>query len=603
LANRSVYRSAHTEDEPYRRAMRGIYARVWATAQRLGLQPSGRLPAGEAEAYPDAEAFVADLEIIRESLLNHCSLALAHGALRNLQRAVQVFGFFLAAIDVRQNSDVHERTVAELLEAAHPGTQYLSLDEDGRIELLLRELATPRPLASPALRYSDETESELAIFRAVAEAHRTYGSCCVQNAIISKTDGVSDMLELAVLLKEVGLLRPHEQKLDVNIIPLFETIGDLQNAAAAMDRIFSLPQYRHLLASRSEAQEVMLGYSDSNKDGGFLTSGWELYKAEIQLIEVFRKHGVRLRLFHGRGGSVGRGGGPSYQAILAQPGGAVQAQIRLTEQGEVIASKYSNPEVGRRNLEVLAAATMEATLLAHPHAAPRPEYLAAMDELSDLAFKAYRNLVYETPGFEKYFWESTVISEIANLNIGSRPASRKKSTSIEDLRAIPWVFSWAQSRVMLPGWFGFGSAVKGYLARHGEAGMKLLQDMCQEWSFFASQLGNMDMVLAKSDLAIASRYAELVQDVALRETIFPRIKSEWESTVEALLAITGQRELGDGNPLLQRSIRNRLPYLNPLNHVQVELLQRYRQGSVDDRVRRGILLSINGVAAGLRNSG
>ena len=281
----------------------------------------------------------------------------------------------------------------------------------------------------------------------------------------------------------------------------------------------------------------------------------------------------------------------------------MQAQIRLTEQGEVIASKYSNPEVGRRNLEVLAAATMEATLLAHPHAAPRAEYLAAMDELSDLAFKAYRNLVYETPGFEQYFWESTVISEIANLNIGSRPASRKKSTSIEDLRAIPWVFSWAQSRVMLPGWFGFGSAVKGYLAKHGEAGMKLLQDMCQEWSFFASQLGNMDMVLAKSDLAIASRYAELVQDVALRETIFPRIKSEWESTVEALLAITGQRELGDGNPLLQRSIRNRLPYLNPLNHVQVELLQRYRQGSVDDRVRRGILLSINGVAAGLRNSG
>lgn len=603
LANRSVYRSAHTEDEPYRRAMRGMYARVWATALCLGLQPAGRLPAGEAEPYPDAEALVADLEIISASILNHCSLALAHGALRNLQRAVQVFGFFLAAIDVRQNSDVHERTVAELLEAVHPGTGYLALDEDARIELLLGELTTPRPLASPALRYSEETEGELAIFRAVAEAHRTYGNCCVQNAIISKTDGVSDMLELAVLLKEVGLLRPHEQKLDVNIIPLFETIGDLQNAAAAMDRIFSLPQYRQLLGSRSEAQEVMLGYSDSNKDGGFLTSGWELYKAEIQLVDVFRKHGVRLRLFHGRGGSVGRGGGPSYQAILAQPGGAVQAQIRLTEQGEVIASKYSNPEVGRRNLEVLAAATLEATLLAHPQAAPRPEYLAAMDELSDLAFNAYRNLVYETPGFEQYFWESTVISEIANLNIGSRPASRKKSTSIEDLRAIPWVFSWAQARVMLPGWYGFGSAVKAYLAKHGPAGMKLLQDMYSEWSFFATQLGNMDMVLAKSDLAIASRYAKLVQDASLREAIFPRIKAEWESTVEVLLSITGQAELGDGNPLLKRSIRNRLPYLNPLNHVQVELLQRYRQGSADDRVRRGILLSINGVAAGLRNSG
>lgn len=603
LADKSIYRSAHTEDEPYRRAMRGMYARLWATALRLGLQPAGRLPGGEAEPYPNAEALATDLEIVHQSVLQHCSAALAHGALRNLRRAVQVFGFFLAAIDVRQNSDVHERTVAELLEAVHPGTGYLALDEEGRIALLLGELATPRPLSSPVMHYSDETESELAIFRTVAEAHQTYGMCCVQNAIISKADGVSDMLELAVLLKEVGLLRPHEHRLDVNIIPLFETIGDLQNAAGVMDRLFSIPFYRELLASRGQAQEVMLGYSDSNKDGGFLTSGWELYKAEIALVEVFRKHGVRLRLFHGRGGSVGRGGGPSYQAILAQPGGAVQGQIRLTEQGEVIASKYSNPEVGRRNLEVLAAATLEATLLAHPEAAPQPGYLAAMDELSELAFKAYRNLVYETPGFEKYFWESTVISEIANLNIGSRPASRKKSTSIEDLRAIPWVFSWAQARVMLPGWYGFGSAIKGYLEKHGPQGLKLLQAMYSEWSFFATQLANMDMVLAKSDIAIASRYADLVCDEALRTTIFSRIKAEWEATVEVLLAITGQQELADGNPLLKRSIRNRLPYLNPLNHVQVELLHRYRQGSEDERVRRGILLSINGVAAGLRNSG
>ncbi|MBS1208807.1 MAG: phosphoenolpyruvate carboxylase [Proteobacteria bacterium] len=603
LAESSPYRSAHTADEPYRRALRGMYARLWATALKLELQPTGRLPASAAEPYPNAEALLADLDVIHDSLLKHCSRSLAHGALRNLRRAVRVFGFFLASIDSRQNSDVHERTVAELLEAAHPGTRYLERDEESRIALLLQELSTPRPLSSPSVQYSEETTGELAIFRTIASAQRTYGKCCVQNAIISKADGVSDMLELAVLLKEVGLLRPHEAQLDVNIIPLFETIGDLQNAAAVMDRILSIPSFRQLVASRDDAQECMLGYSDSNKDGGFLTSGWELYKAEIQLIEVFRKHGVRLRLFHGRGGSVGRGGGPSYQAILAQPGGAVQGQIRLTEQGEVIASKYSNPEVGRRNLEVLAAATLEATLLAHPEAAPRPEYLAAMNELSDLAFKAYRDLVYETPGFEQYFWESTVISEIANLNIGSRPASRKKSTSIEDLRAIPWVFSWAQSRVMLPGWYGFGSAVKTYLAKHGEAGMKLLQDMHKEWSFFTTQLANMDMVLAKSDLAIASRYAELVQDEALREAIFPRIKAEWEATLEVLLGITGQRELTDDNPLLKRSIRNRLPYLNPLNHVQVELLHRYREGNTDDRIRRGILLSINGVAAGLRNSG
>ncbi|GAB2896429.1 phosphoenolpyruvate carboxylase [Uliginosibacterium flavum] len=603
LADSSPHRSAHTEDEPYRRALRGVYARLWATALHFGLQPTGRNPGVAADVYPGAEAFRADLDVIHDSLLQYTSPALAHGKLREIQRAAHVFGFHLASIDVRQNSDVHERTVAELLEAVHPGTAYLAQDEEGRIAILLQELATPRPLASPCVSYSEETSGELAIFRAIAEAQRTYGKCCVQNAIISKTDGVSDMLELAVLLKEVGLLRPHEAALDINIIPLFETIGDLQNAAGIMDRIFSIPAFRAWVSSRDEAQECMLGYSDSNKDGGFLTSGWELYKAEIQLIGVFKKHGVRLRLFHGRGGSVGRGGGPSYQAILAQPGGAVQGQIRLTEQGEVIASKYSNPEVGRRNLEVLAAATLEATLLAHPEAAPRPEYLETMDELSDFAFKAYRNLVYETPGFETYFWESTVISEIANLNIGSRPASRKKSTAIDDLRAIPWVFSWAQSRVMLPGWYGFGAAVKAYVAKHGETGMQRLQAMHSEWSFFATQLANMDMVLAKSDIAIASRYAELVQDEALRNAIFSRIKAEWESTLEVLLSITGQKELTEGNPLLARSIRNRLPYLNPLNHVQVELLHRYREGDSDDRVRRGILLSINGVAAGLRNSG
>ena len=358
-----------------------------------------------------------------------------------------------------------------------------------------------------------------------------------------------------------------------------------------------------LLKARDGLQEVMLGYSDSNKDGGYLTSGWELYKAEIELVEVFRRHGVRLRLFHGRGGSVGRGGGPSYQAILAQPAGAVQGTIRITEQGEVIAAKYMNPELGRRNLETLVAATLEATLLHTGEPAPRADYLAAMDSLSGHAFRAYRGLVYETEGFEGYFWDSTVIAEISGLNIGSRPASRTNSRRIEDLRAIPWVFGWAQCRLMLPGWYGFGSAVEAFRAERGEAGMELLREMARQWPFFRTLLSNLDMVLAKSDIAIASRYAELVEDKALRDEIFPRLRQEWQASIDMLLAVTGQSALLATNPLLARSIRHRFPYLDPLNHLQVELLKRHRAGDGDDRVVRGIHLTINGVAAGLRNSG
>ena len=603
LAQRSPDHSPHRSDEPYRLAISGIYARLSATyKQLLDLEPVIH-PSGIAEPYATAEELAADLDIVHHSLYDHGSAAITRGRLRHLRRAVKVFGFYLAPVDLRQNSDVHERVVHELLQAANPEMKYLDLNEDQRIEVLIKEISSARPLASPYLTYSEETQSELAIYRAACTAQKRYGKGAVPNCIISKTDGVSDMLELALLLKESGLLHPAEGRVDVNIIPLFETIGDLQNSAPVMDRLFGIPAYARLLASRSNAQEVMLGYSDSNKDGGFLTSGWELYKAELDLIDVFAKHQVRLRLFHGRGGSVGRGGGPSYQAILAQPAGAVQGQIRLTEQGEVITAKYGNPEVGRRNLEVLAAATMEASLLAYTETAPKPEFLSVMEELSDHAFKAYRNLVYETEGFEQYFWESTVISEIAGLNIGSRPASRKKSTAIEDLRAIPWVFSWSQCRLMLPGWFGFGSAVQAYLKAHPDTGLQTLQAMFNEWSFFSTVLSNMEMVLAKSDIGIASRYAQLVKDESLRNRIFPRIQAEHEATIDILKAISGQDELLAANPLLARSIRNRFPYLSPLNHVQVELLERYRNGDEDERVRRGIHLSINGIAAGLRNSG
>lgn len=603
LAELSPDPSQNRRNEPYRRAVSGIYARLAATAWALDRLESPHHAVGEAPPYTDTDGLIADLAVLHRSLVANGSMTLARGRLRALRRAVDVFRFHLAGIDLRQNSDVHERTVSELLEAACPGAGYARLSEDQRVALLLAELATARPLTSPFVSYSAETTTELAILRAAAEAHRHYGKSAVPNYVISKANSASDILEVALLIKEAGLLRPRDGTLDVNIVPLFETIEDLRNCGRVMSDLLALPSYTRLLERRERSQEVMLGYSDSNKDGGFLTSGWELYKAEIALIEVFRRHGVRLRLFHGRGGSVGRGGGPSYQAILAQPGGAVQGAIRITEQGEVIASKYLNPEVGRRNLEILAAATLEATLLQPTDPAPRPEYLAAMEVLSTHAYRAYRNLVYETPGFERFFWESTVIGEIGKLNIGSRPASRKSSTRIEDLRAIPWVFSWAQCRLMLPGWYGFGAAVKAWLAGRPADGMTVLKTMYREWPFFEGLLSNMDMVLAKSDIAIASRYAELVTDPALRKAIFSRLRSEWGDTIEALLSIMGHKTLLEANPLLVRSIRHRFPYLDPLNHMQLELLKRYRAGDADESVVQGIHLTINGIAAGLRNSG
>ena len=599
LADRSGDQSPHRFDEPYRRALSNIRNRLRIT--RKWLLENGET--GCEERYFSAAGLLHDLEIVQRSLVAGGSAVLARGKLRHLTRAVDVFGFNLAPLDLRQNADVHERVVAELFEVAAPGTDYLALAEEDRIALLLRELTSRRLLTSPYTRYSDATQCELAIFGMARRAHDRFGSGAIRNFIISKAGGVSDVLEVALVLKEVGLLRPAEGRLDVNIVPLFETIRDLRHGAAVMDRLFSIPQYKALLASRDTTQEVMLGYSDSNKDGGFLTSGWELYKAEIEFVEVFRRHGIKLRIFHGRGGSVGRGGGPSYEAILAQPPNAVQGQLRLTEQGEVITAKYANPEMGRRNLEVLVGATLEASLVTSQNKAPPPEFLATMDALSSEAFAAYRGLVYETAGFETYFWESTVISEIAELNIGSRPASRKSSRSIDHLRAIPWVFSWAQCRVMLPGWFGFGTAVLNFLQKDEEKRIELLQRMYRHWPFFRTLLANMDMVLAKSDMAIAARYAGLVKDPIVRDQIFSRIHAEHEKTVEVLKSIAGQRELQESSPLLQRSIRNRFPYLDTLNHVQVELLRKFRQGDGDESVRLGIHLSINGVAAGLRNTG
>jgi phosphoenolpyruvate carboxylase len=467
-------------------------------------------------------------------------------------------------------------------------------------------------LASAYVSYSDKTLTELAIFRAAAELKSKFGEAAIPHAIISKAQSFSDFLEVALLCKETGLLSPHgsystygantepTRAPRVRIIPLFETIADLEAAPAIMREAFAHPLYRSWINAQDTLQEIMLGYSDSNKDGGYLTSVWSLYNAQTALRDVFGKAGVRLRLFHGRGGTVGRGGGPSHEAILAQPEGTVQANIRLTEQGEIIASKYSDPQLARRNLEALVSATLQASVSAPTQAPDLSQYEAAMAQLSAHAFAAYRKAIYDTPGFDLFFRKMTPVGELTGLNIGSRPASRTTSTRIEDLRAIPWVFSWAQARVMLPGWFGFGSAVEAFLAEH-PAGLAQLQEMAKTWPFFKVTLANMGMVLAKSDMSIAERYAQLAEP-KLRETHWPVIAAEHARTIAALEKITLAPLLAD-NATLKRSIDHRFPYLDPLNHVQVELIRRHRAGDTDERVSRGIHLTVNGLASGLRNSG
>ncbi|ADE10508.1 phosphoenolpyruvate carboxylase [Sideroxydans lithotrophicus] len=591
-------------DEPYRRALILIYSRLTATAKHLGHDTSHLRPVdAHAQPYATAQDFIADLDVMIDSLFKHGAVYLARGRLANLRRAVEVFGFYLAPLDMRQHSAILEQTVSELFSHSSGKANYSDLDEAGKRSVLLEALQSGKILLADIKRYSDVPQSELRIMQAAAEIHRRFGHGALPNHIISKTDAVSDMLEVALMLQQFGLLQDGDT-LHVNIIPLFETIEDLRGGASIMDELFSIPWYRKLLSSRGNTQEVMLGYSDSNKDGGYLTANWELYKAEVELVKVFAKHGIELRLFHGRGGTVGRGGGPSYDAILAQPPGSVNGQIRITEQGEVISSKYSNPEIGRRNLETLIAATIEATLLDHPHNADGdPEYMRIMEALSLDAFAAYRKLVYETPGFTDYFFTATPIREIAELNIGSRPSSRKASDRIEDLRAIPWVFSWGLNRVMLPGWFGFGSAVKQFIQREGDAGLKQLQAMYKNWAFFRGMMSNMDMVLSKSDMGIAWRYAELVQDIELRDRIFGAINNEWEATIEMLFAVTGATTLLQDNPAFARSLLTRTPYIDPLNHLQVALLHRHRAGDNDEKVKRAIHLTINGIATGLRNSG
>ncbi len=621
LAQASPDHNPHRADEPYRRALTGIYARLAATLEHLtGTQALRHALAPEAP-YANAEALLSDLRVIEASLKAHHAAVLITPRLRPLMRAVQVFGFHLATVDLRQSSDQHEAVVAELLQHAQIEPHYSHLQEAPRRTLLLRLLNDPRPLRVHGAQYSDHAQSELRIFETALLMLKQYGPLAIRHYIISHTEEVSDLLEVLLLLKETGLLQGTlmaDALSQLIVVPLFETIGDLQRAELIMREFYELPGIGGLVQRSGGEQDIMLGYSDSNKDGGTFTSHWALYGAEIALAQLFaqlrEQHGVKLRLFHGRGGTVGRGGGPSFEAILAQPPGTVNGQIRLTEQGEVIASKYAHPEIGRRNLETLVAATLEATLLGGSRQRVNKAFIEAASVISDASFAAYRKLVYETPGFTDYFFSATPIREIAELNIGSRPASRKPSQAIEDLRAIPWGFSWGQCRVGLPGWCGFGSAIMQYLDEDPtvrDQRLNLLQRMHKQWPFFRTLLSNLDMVLAKTDLAIAARYVELVEDKRLGRRIFSLIEEEWERTEEALALITGEGERLANNTALARSIEHRFPYLDPLNHLQVELMRRYRLACANgkesdpsmERVKRGIHISINGLATGLRNTG
>jgi len=598
LADAAHDASAQRADEPYRQALTGIYARLAATYPALTDEPPMRAAATVAPAYESPDELKADLETVLASLIAEHGPAFAYGDLPNLIRQVDTFGFHLARLDMRQNSSVHERTAAELLKVAGVCADYAALDEPARIELLVAELGHGRLLHSPYETYSADTTREFDILRTAATVKRLYGKDAIRAYIVSNTTSVSDLLEVYLLLKEVGLFTPGEApRTQIFAEPLFETIADLRAAPETLKAYLALPLIRKLVEPIG-IQEVMIGYSDSNKDGSYLTSTWELYKTSRTLASVAKDEGLRLQLFHGRGGAVGRGGGSTYDAILAQPQGTVNGRIRITEQGEVVANKYADPELARQSLETITAGVVLASLRKAPPAdvtGPRGE---AMDALSARAMAAYRALVHETPGFVDYFYGATPISEIADLNIGSRPTSRQATRSIGGLRAIPWVFSWAQSRAMLPGWYGFGSAVD-----QGGVSLDALAELHATWPFFSSALANLEMVLAKADMAIAGRYAGLVEDRALADRVFGQIRAEWERTNAALLKITGQSTLLEKDPDLAAAIRSRLPYIDPLNHLQIELIRRRRRGDADDAVKDGIHLTINGIAAGLRNTG
>ena len=604
LADRSEDDSPFRVEEPYRRAIRGMYARLAATSVRLIASVPGPSPHREMPSYSSPAELIYDLETIAASLRSHGAGLLADDRVMPFLRAVRTFGFHLATLDLRQHADVHARVVAELLAKAGVTESYAEFPEAQRVQVLERELRSSRLLRSPYLRYEPLVTDELAILETAAQAHESVGPECLPNYIISGSDSLSDLLEVAVLLKEVGLMRPGDDPyLGMNIIPLFETISALGSAGDVMAEAFRNRIYRSLLESRGRFQEVMLGYSDSNKDGGYLASTWAVYRAQRRLVEAAAQASVRLRMFHGRGGTVGRGGGPAYEAITAQPAGSVAGSLRITEQGEMVGANYADPAIGLRQLEGLLSAALEASCYDTEHVGlDLSRFSEVMDQVADIGRKAYHSLVYEAPGMEEWFHLATPVDDIPSLNIGSRPSSRGTGSSIRQLRAIPWVFSWSQARIMLPGWYSVGSAFEEWAGDDGER-LAVLQEMYRRWPFFRTTIANMEMVLVKTDLSVAALYAGLVSDRQLGPSIFARIEAEHELTLNWLRRIKGQSELLAADPGLRQILRNRFPYLDPLNILQVDLLRRYRSGETEELVERGIKITINGLATGLRNSG
>jgi phosphoenolpyruvate carboxylase len=625
--------AARNAEEPYRQKLSYIYARIENTLRRnrdlksalrlteqhalISVRPGLPIIAAltgsdtdKANVYRDGASLWEDLRLVRDSLRAGKAVYAAR-AVDRLMRQVATFDLHLATLDLRQHSERHTAALSEITRALG-ACDYARMSEDERVEWLTRELATPRPLIASDARYSAETTETLNVFRVASRALNEISPKAIRTYIISMTREVSDLLAVLVLAKEAGLLQTGDNPQPrISVSPLFETIEDLRRAPYVMRRLFEHPIYRRLLAAHGGLQEVMIGYSDSSKDGGILTSSWELYKAQERLWEVARARGVELRLFHGRGGTVGRGGGPSHEAILAQPPETVACRIKITEQGEVVSSKYSLPEIALRSLELTTSAVIAASL---PHATRNARKLSrwkeVMEEISAEAFAAYRRLVRETPGFYDYFVQATPVEELQHLRIGSRPAKRKAgSKSMDDLRAIPWVFGWTQSRHLLPGWLAVGTALENFVNARPRENLRLLRKMYQEWPFFHSTISNIEMTLAKADFQIARQYASRTLDQQLGKRVFRMLEEEYERACRAVLQITGEKRLLDQSPVLQRSIAVRNPYVDPLSYLQVELLARRRGGvsgansSDREKLLYATLLTINGIAAGMRNTG
>lgn len=596
MAYLSEDNSIYREKELYRRALYYIQTKLKNTKayfiDQIKTEPH----------YHKIEEFKHDLLAIKQSLLENKSEAMISGEFTELLQAVEVFGFYLASIDMRQDSSVHEACVAELLASAGIVENYSELSEDEKCHVLLNELLyDPRILSATHAKKSDLLQKELEIFQMARELKDKLGDAVIKQTIISHATSVSDLLELAVMHKEVGLIDKEFAR--VQIVPLFETIEDLDNSYDTMKKYLSLPIAQKWIASNNNYQEIMLGYSDSNKDGGYLSSCWTLYKAQQQLTAIGDEFGVKITFFHGRGGTVGRGGGPTYEAITSQPLRSINDRIRLTEQGEVIGNKYGNKDAAYYNLEMLVSATINRMITkkkSDTNTSNRYEYI--MDQVVKRSYQIYRDLVFGNEHFYDYFFESSPIKAISSFNIGSRPAARKTITEIGGLRAIPWVFSWSQSRVMFPGWYGVGSSFKEFIDENPKENLAFLRKMYKNWPFFQSLLSNVDMVLSKSNMNIAFEYAKLCEDEKVQE-IYYTILDEWQLTKNVILAIEDYDELLEENPYLRDSLDYRMRYFNILNYIQLELIKRQRRGKLSPDEERLIHVTINGIATGLRNSG